>query len=331
MSTPAKVIGVDFGGEHLAAGAVVERDGTPTVLDPKVPCDTRNERTGEEIAADILAIARAVHQAHPAAAAVGIGSPGILDVATGHYLFEPCNVPRWSAHGPVNLKTTLEDALGIPCFANNDAQAFAAGEQRWGHPAARDSRCMLFLTLGTGIGGALRVNGRDFQGARNTIEIGHTCVNFTDSARPCGCGFRGCAEAYASNTAIAGEALRHIRAGRLAPPPGAVDWNAIEKRTDAEYVYGLAKAGHPVAARIVAEAHQALAMLLANFANTLSADVCVIGGGIAKAGDFLFDDVSRRVNERLLPNASMDVRPTALKDDFAILGAGAFALEMLEA
>ena len=331
MSTSKKVIGVDFGGENLAAAAVVEVGGKPKVLDPIPRRKTPKGSTGRKVAAAIVRMVKEVKARHPDARAVGIGSPGIIDVATGDYYFEPCNIPRWSADGPVNLKTQVEAKAGITCFVNNDAQVFAAGEQRWGSKQAKKSQCMLFLTLGTGIGGALRVHGRDFWGARNTIEIGHTCVDFTDAARPCGCGNHGCAEAYASNTAIAGEALRYIRAGLLVPPKGAASWKAIGKQVDAAWVYRLAKERDPVARRIVDRAHQALAMLIANFANTVSVDLCVIGGGIAQAGAFLFDDVRRRVGERLLPNAEIAIQEAALKEDFALLGAGAFALDMLKA
>ena len=323
MAQPKMVIGVDFGGEKLEAAAVAERGGKGKVLPEKPRRLTRGEkRTGRQVARDIVAMARQVRAQHRDVAAVGIGSPGIIDVASGDYRFPPCNVPHWEDDGPVSLKRAVEDALGLPCFVNNDAQVFAAGEQRWGDPQARGSRCMLFLTLGTGIGGALRVKGEDFWGARNTIEIGHACIDFTDTARPCGCGLYGCAEAYASNTAISAEALRYIRCGRLDRP--------ADGKVDAKWVYGLAKAGHPAALRIIGRAHEALAMLIANFANTLSIDVCVIGGGIAEAGAFLFDDVRRRVAAHRVPTADVDIRPASLKRDFAVLGAGAFALEMLD-
>jgi len=347
MSKARKVIAIDFGGVNIEA-AVVTEDGS--VLRPRFRRPTGHTRPGSEIADDIAGLVSKLRRAHPDTVAAAVGSPGIIDVVTGDYVFDPCNCPNWRRDGPVNLKKRVEAVAGVPCFVNNDAQVFAAGEERWG--AARrsgrrtgtrtsaSSRCWLFLTLGTGIGGALRVNGRDFWGANNVIEIGHTCVDFTDSACLCGCGLRGCAEAYCSNTAIAGEALRHIRCGKLPPPvqkgsagrrrPSSA-WDAIQDEVDARYVYDLARAGQPVARAILDRAHAALATLIANFGNGLSIDLCVIGGGLTKAGDYLFADVQQKVNARLLPIAKVEVVPAALGDDFALLGAGAFALDMIDA
>lgn len=322
MGETTTVIGVDFGGVNLAAAAVVEKAGKARLLPGELEEKTRAKtRSGKQIARAIVAMVKKVKARHPHAAAVGIGSPGIIDVATGEYRFPPCNVPNWLRDGPVNIKKEVESAVGIPCFVNNDAQVFAAGEQRWGPPEVRESKCMLFLTLGAGIGGALRVEGRDFWGARNTIEIGHSCVNFTDSARPCACGLNGCVEAYASNTALSAEAERYIGCNRLPRPKRG--------RADAKWVYDLAKKGHPAALKIVGEAHAALATLIANFANGLSVDICVIGGGITAAGDFLFDDLRRRVAQHYIPTAQVDIRPASLGENFGVLGAGAFALEML--
>ncbi len=324
MSDVRKVIGVDFGGVSLAAAAVAERGGNGRLLPGGQEGETHAKtRSGKEIAKAIVDMVRKVKARHPDAKGVGIGAPGIIDVATGEYRFPPCNVPNWLRDGLANLKADVESAVKLPCFVNNDAQVFAAGEQRWGAPEVRRSKCMLFLTLGAGIGGALRVAGRDFWGARNTIEISHMCMNFTDSARPCACGLNGCVEAYASNTAISAEAERYIGCGRLPGPRGG--------KADAKWVYDLAKKGHPAALKIVGEAHEALATLIANFGNGLSVDVCVVGGGITAAGDFLFNDLRRRVRKHYIPTAAVAIRPASLGQDFGVLGAGAFALEMLGA
>ena len=276
---------------------------------------TRGQRPGTEIGEDIAKIGVELARKFPTAAAVGVGTPGIV-LPSGKFGFPPCNCPNF---GNVDLKSLIEERVGKPCFINNDAQVFATGEMKWG--AGRGAKCMLMLTLGTGIGGGLCVHGQDFQGARNTIEIGHMCVNFLPDAPICGCGLRGCAEAYASDTGIARQAKEAIRRGLLPKAKGG---------PDAEWVYGLAKSGQPAAAGIISTAHEALAALIANFANTMSVDVCVLAGGITAAGDYLFDDVRKRVKSRLIPTAKVDIRPSALGAEFSLLGASAYAFSRMQ-
>jgi len=310
-----KVIGLDFGGINLLGG-VVREDGRAILRHKGVK--TRANRKGTEIAGDIARIAEDLFQKHPDVAAVGVGSPGIVR-PSGVYGFAPCNCPNW---GRANIRSAIEATLSIPCFVNNDAQVFGAGERRWG--AGQGAEFMLMLTLGTGIGGGLSYRGQDFQGARNTIEIGHTCVDFTPNAAQCGCGNRGCVEAYASNTGIVRQASEAVGLGVLPKPKG-------KEEIEAKWVYDLAKKGHPGAAAIIGRAHEALATLISNSGNALSIDVCVLAGGIAGAGDYLFDDVRNRVNAKLIPTAKVDIRAAALGKDFSIQGAAAFALDMLEA
>ena len=306
------VVGIDFGGRNLRGGMVSARG---KLLGKVRSRKTQCERPGKQIAADIVGIAEGLCRRQAGVEAVAIGSPGIV-LPDGRYGWPPCNCPNW---GAVNLKALVEERLGKPCFVNNDAQVFGSGERMWG--AGKGAKCMLLLTLGTGIGGGVSYAGRDFQGARNTIEIGHICVDFSPNAQPCGCGLAGCVEAYASDTGIARQGTEAIEAG-LVPK--------TRKKIDAQWVYSQAKAGNIVAAEIVGQAHQALAVLITNFANALSIDVCVLAGGITNAGDYLFDDVGRRVKARLLPTAAVDVRPASLGSDFGILGAAAYGFSMLD-
>ncbi len=304
-------IGIDFGGTNLKGGVV--SDQGKLLLKHKGK-KTGGQRTGEQIGEDLAAMAGDLLKKHPDAEAVGIGTPGIV-LPSGKFAFPPCNCPNF---GNANLKKIVEARVGKPAFINNDAQVFSTGEVMWG--AGRGAKCMLMLTLGTGIGGGLCVNGQDFQGARNTLEIGHICVNFLPDAPLCGCGQRGCVEAYASDTGISRMAQDAIGRGLLPKGKGG---------PDAKWVYDLAKQGNAVAAGIINTAHDALAALIADFANALSADVCVLGGGITAAGDYLFDDVRRRVRARLIPTAKMDIRPSGLGSNFGILGAAAYAFSKL--
>ena len=204
-------IGIDFGGTNLKGGVVSE---CGKVLLKHKGRKTRGERPGAEIGADLAKIAEDLAKKHPHAEAVGIGTPGIV-LPSGKFGFPPCNCPNF---GNANLKKIVEGHVGKPAFINNDAQVFSTAEMMWG--AGKGAKCMLMLTLGTGIGGGLCVNGQDFQGACNTIEIGHICVNFLPDAPLCGCGQRGCAETYASDTGISRQAQDAIDRGLLPKAKG---------------------------------------------------------------------------------------------------------------
>jgi len=306
-------IGIDFGGTNLKGG-VVSEDGKVRVRHKGLK--TRGQRPGTEIAADLAKLAADLAKQCPKAEAIGVGTPGIV-LPNGKYGFPPCNCPNF---GKIDLRKVIEDHVGKPTFMNNDAQVFSTGEMKWG--AGQGAKCMLMLTLGTGIGGGLCVHGQDFQGARNTIEIGHMSVNFSPEAPLCGCGQRGCAEAYASDTGIARQAQDAIDRGLLP---------RVKRGPDAEWVYKMAKAGHPAAAGIISTAHEALATLIANYGNTMSVDVCLLAGGITAAGDYLLDDVRSRVKSRMIPTAKVDIRPSALGSNFSVLGAAAYAFSRLDA
>jgi glucokinase len=199
-----------------------------------------------------------------------VGVPGLYDPATGRTRFLP-NVPGpWAGH-PVG--EPIAAATGLPTALVNDARAFGLAELRLG--AARGASSMVGLTLGTGVGGALVIGGRLLMGHDGTAgEMGHQTI---DPDGPwCGCGNRGCVEAFARadqvaaacGTATAEEAVRAARAG------------------DARALRGLADVG------------RYLGIGLANMINVVSPDVIVLGGGVAAAGELLFDPIRAEIERR---------------------------------
>ncbi len=204
-------------------------------------------------------------------ASVGIGVPGLYDPATGRTRFL-VNIPGpWDGHpvaGPVAA------AAGVPAFLVNDARAFGLAELRIG--AGRGASSMVGLTLGTGIGGVIAIDGRVHQGHDGTGgELGHQTI---DPDGPwCGCGNRGCVEAFA-------------RADQIAMPCGTAT---------AEEAVARARAGDERARDGLAQVGRYLGIGIANMVTVVSPDRVVIGGGIAAAGDLLFDPIRAELRRRV--------------------------------
>ena len=186
-------LGIDIGGTKLAAG-VADRAGKLLVSD-RIPTDAMK---GPAHAMDRLneMCRRLIRESGVKVVAAGMGSVGPLDQATGR-IISPVNLPGW---GTVPLVQMVHEGLKIPVYLDNDANAAALGEHLFG--AGRGVRHMIYLTISTGIGGGVILDGKLYQGANgNAGELGHMSVDYR--GRKCGCGNVGCIEQYASGTAIA--------------------------------------------------------------------------------------------------------------------------------
>jgi glucokinase len=219
---------------------------------------------------------------------VGAGIPGILDLEAGK-VSKSANLPGWSGY-PV--REEIERRLGTHFFLDNDGNMAALGEQWLG--AARDVPNMAMLTLGTGIGGAIMLNGKVFHGMNGMAgEFGH--VPIEPEGVPCGCGSHGCSERYASATAV-------VRMAREAIAGGAAPGLAKAASADAEFgarsVYDLGLRGDEDARRIFRRFGKSLGMLLAGMVNGLNLEMYVIGGGVSSAWDAfapaMFDELRER-------------------------------------
>lgn len=319
MTSPV-VLGLDIGGTKLAAGV-----GTLTgevlgwQLEP-----TRPEEGPLAVMARLIEMGRrAIADAGvPLAAvkAVGIGCGSPLNRQTG--VVSPSHLPDW-VDVPVTQMVT--EALGIPAYLENDANAAALGEHRFG--AGQGVRNMVYLTVSTGIGGGVILDGRLWRGERDAAgEIGHTSVAW--NGRQCRCGRRGCLEAYASGTGIAERAREAVLAGEAS---GLTALAGDVSRITAAHVVAAARQGDPVAVRVWEETVQVLAAGITNAANTLAVELVVLGGGVTRAGDALFEPVKRLVANQLfrpLPEV-VTVVPARLGEQVGVLGAAAVALDRL--
>lgn len=285
------VLGIDIGGTNMVVGSVAE-DGSRLVA-------LRTEPTVAEAGADDV-IVRLVRLARGALddtlrvepdaefLGVGIGSPGPLDRTTGVVLLTP-NL------GWVNfpLRERIANALEMDAALDNDANCAVLGEAWVG--AARGARLAVGLTLGTGIGGGIIIDGRLLHGVADAAgELGHTTIEA--NGRQCKCGNYGCLEAYASGPAIAQRALEALEAGEAS----SLQARAAEGRSavTAQTVYEAAAAGDAVAQDVVADTARFLGAGVANLLNTFNPDVVVICGGVTRAGDSLFLPLRREVGRR---------------------------------
>ena len=219
---------------------------------------------------------------------VGVGAPGPLDTKSGVVLLTPnlgwVNLP---------LRQIIHDRLGLPASLDNDANCAVLGE--WWVGAARGSRHAIGITIGTGIGGGIILDGRLYHGASDVAgEIGHTTIDI--EGRRCKCGNYGCLEAYASGPDIALRAIEAIEAGAETRLPSYVGGDMT--RITAQTVYEAAHDGDELALEVVNDTAKFLGVGVANLLNIFNPEVVVICGGVTLAGDHLFVPLRREMARR---------------------------------
>ncbi len=254
-------------------------------------------------------------------AGVGVVSPGPLDYASGVIEDSP-NLPGWRG---VPLADEMCAALGVPVFVDNDANAAGLGECVFG--AGRGYRHVIYVTVSTGIGGGIVVDGQVYRGTSGAAgEVGHQVVE--DGGPLCSCGRRGCLEELASGTAIAHRARELVAEGKGARIAALAGQN---EPPTARAVHQAAREGDPEARRIIEEAGHYLGVGLANLVNIFNPELIIIGGGLTKMGRMLLDPARQVVRREPFAQARRDVRivRAALGDRVGALGAVALAMERL--
>ena len=297
-------IGVDLGGTNLRIAAV----DTEGKLLEKVGLSTKASGPDHVIDEMCEAIHRLTSQyrVNGQFLGAGIGIPGIIDLEAG-VVRRSANLKGWEEY-PVRRE--IEKRLGARIFLENDGKVAALGEKWLG--AARGIDDMAMITLGTGIGGAIVLGGKIFHGMNGMAgEFGH--INVEPEGVPCGCGSRGCAERYASATAVVRMAREAIAAGN-APALAKIAESGTE--FNAQAIYNLAMQGDEPAQRIFHRFGQALGMMLADIVNVLNLGVYVIGGGVSSAWDAFGPAMFKELRER-----STIYMATAPKSESAIQSA----------
>jgi glucokinase len=286
-------IGVDLGGTNLRIAAI----STEGQLLEKITLGVKVALGRDHVIGEMCdAIKRLSEQYRGSGrfVGVGIGVPGIIDMETG-MMRKSANLPGWSDY-PV--RDEIERRLGARVFLENDANVAALGEKWLG--AARDVENMAMVTLGTGIGGAIILKGKIFYGMNGMAgEFGH--VTIEPNGVPCGCGNHGCAERYASATAVVRMAREAIESGQAPELEKAASSDA---EFSAKLIYNLALQGNEDAQRIFRRFGVALGMLLADLVNVLNLDMFVIGGGVVSAWDAFAPPMFAELRERSLVYAA---------------------------
>lgn len=319
------VVGVDIGGTNLVVGVVPFDGGDPVGLRTR---STEPERGADAAVADIVRMAEdAIGETldlhggdRSNFCGAGIGCPGPLDLRAGTVIATP-NL-GWRDYP---IRDRIADALELPASLDNDANCATYGE--WWLGAGRGATSLVGITLGTGIGGGLILDGRLVRGASNVAgEIGHTTIDFT--GRRCACGNYGCLEAYASGPNIAARAREGLEAGYESILPELVEGDL--KRITAATVYDALLRGDHYAHEVMTETAKILGAGIANMVNLLNPERVVVVGGVTRAGEHLFAPLRTEVRRRAFDAAVSvcKILPGALPDTAGVIGAaGIFVME----
>ena len=262
-------------------------------------------------------------------AGIGIGAPGPLNGRTG-VIFDPPNLHGWRN---VPLRALLEEHFSmvkqhmIPVFVENDANAAALGEYMFG--AGRGYRELVYLTISTGIGGGIIVDGKIVQGTSGTAgELGHMTIDW--HGERCICGNIGCLEYLASGTAIARRANQAIAAGQGSELLTFA--HSLQQQTGGQNIHvsastvaEAAQAGISLAEKIIAEAAEAIGVGLVNIAHIFNPEVIILGGGVTLIGSLLMEPALRIFQERTMqiPRNAARIVLAQLGTDVGLVGAGA--------
>jgi glucokinase len=303
------IVGVDVGATKIAAG-VVSSEGE--VLN-RARYPTANSRGG---LLDTLtqAISEVSHGFEVDGVCLGV--PGLVLAQENKVVFSP-NLPAIEG---IPLKDELELSMGLAVTVENDNNAAAWGEFRFG--AGSEAENLLFVGLGTGIGGGIVMHGQLLRGALGAAgELGHVTVQATGPR--CACGNRGCLEAFASGTAI-GRRAREVAAEQ---PDSGLGQLAAEREVYGEDVTNLAREGDEAALSVLEEAGRWLGIGLVGFVNTFNPEVVVVGGGVMEAGELILKAARREVHlrSRSPSRELIEVKEATLSPESGVLGAAALA------
>ncbi|MCI6120363.1 ROK family glucokinase [Lachnospiraceae bacterium HCP28S3_F9] len=305
--------GVDIGGTTVKIG-LFKTDGE---LVDKWEIKTRTENKGEAILPDIAESLKKKMEEKGIEASqmsgIGIGVPAPVD--DNGVVQNTANL-GW---GYKEVNREMEELTGLKVAAGNDANVAALGEMWLG--AGKGQKNMIMVTLGTGVGGGVIVNGHPLVGAHGAGgEIGHLCVNYEETEH-CGCGKTGCLEQYASATGIARLAKKRLAAD------DAASSLRDKKEISAKTVFDALKDGDKVAEEIVEEFGVYLGHAMANLAAVVDPSVIVIGGGVSKAGEILLDYVEKNFQEKaFFANKNTEFVLATLGNDAGICGAAKLIL-----
>lgn len=309
------VVAVDLGGTKIYT-ALVDLDGN--MVNEKIvgtEADKGVETIVNNIKSTINYVINGIDKNN--IKAIGIGSPGLLDVKKG-LIVAPPNLPFKNYNIVEELKNTYE----LPTFLDNDANAATLAEYMFG--VGKGTENMVYVTVSTGIGGGAILNGKIYRGSTsNALEVGHTTVS--ENGPRCGCGNKGCSERMSSGTAIMKRAVEAVNSN---VKTSLKDYENVSAK---EVFIGAAK-GDYVANDILNESLSYLGLVVSNVMNTLDPDMVVLGGGVINGGDIVIEKVREVVNSRCLDIIAENckIEKSNLEGKSGVLGAAALAISELK-
>lgn len=316
---PATTLGIDVGGTLVKIGVI---SGGRVLRQWAVPT-ARFASSPRVLEAKLVPLVKSLlKQAGRRVSAVGVGMPGLVLYPAGVVL-SCANLRGWKG---IPLRARLERRLRLPVRVDNDVNLMTLAEWRYG--AGRGAGNLLCVTLGTGVGGGLVLSGRLYRSPRGPAgEIGHVAVG--ESGPRCACGGRGCLERYVGNREILRSVRRRLRDGERSRIRGLVGGHL--SRVTPEVIDRACALGDRLALRTWEEAGERIGLVLAKVVNLLSPERIVIGGGIARAGRWLFEPIRRTVRKRAMrPLGRLPIVPARLGSAAGLIGAALLAREALQ-
>lgn len=310
-------IGIDVGGTYIKY-ALVCKETSEFLFHGKLPSFA--DKTAQDVMTQILEACsecqKYAEEHQLKISGIGIGTPGLVDEAAGIVLGGADNIKGWI---DIHLKEYIEEHTNFPVVVGNDATLMAKGEVVYG--AAKGLTDVVFITVGTGIGGALLINGAMYGGYRNRgTELGH--IPLMLGGKPCTCGAEGCLEVYASTSALIDIYKDNLDKYSV----------TVEGEITGEHIVNQYLEGDDIAKETMHEHWYYLGRGIAAFVNIFSPQAVVVGGGIAESGDFYIKELSDYVNDFAMPDCRENTKivRAALGNKAACLGAVATLFEYLE-
>ena len=319
-----KYIGCDLGGTNMRA-AVVDVENGSILYQMSIPTLARDghDAVMKRMAGLFLQMIEWAGIKKEDIGGIGIGVPGVLDLEKGETLFLP-NLPGTWLHVP--LGETISNLTDLPVALLNDVRSITNGEWRFG--AGRGVDTLVVFAVGTGIGGGLVINGQLHLGIGGTGgEVGHMTIDYNGPT--CGCGNKGCLEAYASGPAIAAMGMKAVAQG-LTTRIGEICEYDLNRITP-ELIARAAEAGDEIAINIYETAGFYLGIAAANVCVAVGPRRIIIGGGVSQAGERLLDPIRRALRERVtvMPVEQVEVVQSQLGNNAGMIGAACWAAKGL--
>ena len=314
-------VGIDIGGTSIK-GAVVNDEGKVLT---RFAMDVSKEESGEKEVnrfCDLMSKSLDAYDKSIKLDGIGIGMPGLLDMDKGIVLGSP-NLIKWNG---LHICELISKRMGLPVFINNDANVAALAEARYG--SGKEYNDLIMLTLGTGVGGGIIINNKLYDGHLHMgAELGHMVIRV--NGEKCGCGRRGCFEAYASATGL----IRMTRKEMDKCPDSLMHEVAEEYgKVNAKVAFEASRRGDKAAIRVMKRYVRYLSEGILNYCNIFRPEAVVLSGGVAHEGDYLLDQVRRFLKSHkygMSGSPKVEVKVASLGYDSGKIGAACLVFDQL--